>query len=111
MVTQSELSTLLIEHSGVQAYVLAVNCRYMILMSIFSVAAPKEGAEKSDVPAAKPKTLELSEAIATITSAAQVYSESKLPPALPTPYVRWSPKLSPPPPHDEHGYFPMSLYR
>jgi hypothetical protein len=55
--------------------------------------------------------LDLSEAIAAITTAAQVYSESRLPPVLPTPYKRWVPEVAPPAPHDEHSYFPMTLYR
>ncbi|KAH9485372.1 NADH-ubiquinone oxidoreductase 21.3 kDa subunit [Psilocybe cubensis] len=90
VITQSDLSTLLIEHSSAPA-----------------VAAPAEGA---GVPAAKP-VVDLAEAITAITSTAKVYSEAKLPPSLPVPHKRWVPKLSPPPPHPEHTYFPMSLYR
>ncbi|KAF9531609.1 21 kDa subunit of NADH dehydrogenase [Crepidotus variabilis] len=93
VITQSELSTLLIEHSGAQA-----------------VAAPSEGAQKTEVPAVK-KSVDLSEAIASITANAQVYSETKLPPALPTPFKRWSPHLSPPPPQDHYFELPMVLYR
>ncbi|KJA19943.1 hypothetical protein HYPSUDRAFT_142961 [Hypholoma sublateritium FD-334 SS-4] len=92
VVTQSELSTLLIEHSSAQA-----------------VTAPSDIAE-SGVPATK-KEVDLSEAIATVTANAQVYSASRLPPSLPIPNKPWVPKLSPAPPHDEHSYFPMLLYR
>ncbi|KAF8200843.1 NUZM, NADH-ubiquinone oxidoreductase 21.3 kDa subunit [Pholiota molesta] len=94
VVSQSELSTLLIEHSAAK-----------------SVAAPSDSADKSGVPAVENKTLDLAAAIASITSKEQVYSDSRLPPALPTPYKRWVPKLSPPAPHEPYSYFPMSLYR
>ncbi|KAF8973298.1 21 kDa subunit of NADH dehydrogenase [Flammula alnicola] len=94
VVTQSELSSLLIEHSGAKA-----------------VSAPSDATDASGVPATERKVLDLSEAIATVTSTAQVYSESKLPPALPIPHKRWVPEQSPNAPHDEHSYFPMSLYR
>jgi hypothetical protein len=73
------------------------------------IPAPTE--EKSSVPAAPQPTLDLSEAIATITSMQKVYSESKLPPALPVPYKRWIPERAPDAPHDPHAYFPMLLYR
>ncbi|KIM40156.1 hypothetical protein M413DRAFT_446313 [Hebeloma cylindrosporum] len=92
VITQPELSNLLIEHSGVQA-----------------VSTPSE--EKAGVPTTKDKGLDLSEAIATITSQTQVYTESKLPPALPIPHNRWVPRQSPNAPHDEHSYFPMVLYQ
>ncbi|KAF8893369.1 NUZM, NADH-ubiquinone oxidoreductase 21.3 kDa subunit [Infundibulicybe gibba] len=92
VVTQSELSSLLIEHSTAQA-----------------IPAPSE--EKAGVPAAPKKVLDLSEAIATINSAQKVYSESKLPPSLPIPHKRWVPELAPDAPHDKHSYFPMLLYR
>jgi len=89
VVTQSELSQLLIEHAAPQ-----------------SVAAPSE----AGVPAER-KPVELASAIAAITEKNQVYSADKLPPAVPTPYARWTPKLGAPPPHTPHTYFPMSLYR
>ena len=73
-----------------------------------SVAAP--GADKSDVPAVTPKAVDLSQAIATITGATKVYSEAKLPPSLPIPHGRWTPKRSEDAPHDVHGYWPMVLY-
>ncbi|KAJ3517205.1 hypothetical protein NLJ89_g660 [Agrocybe chaxingu] len=93
VVTQSELSALLIEHSTAPA-----------------VAAPSEG-EKSDVPAAK-KELALSDAIAAITSTAKVYSESRLPPALPVSHRRWVPQSIPRSSSmTSTSYFPMLLYR
>ncbi|KAJ3570964.1 hypothetical protein NP233_g4064 [Leucocoprinus birnbaumii] len=91
VVTQSQLSQLLIEHSGVQ-----------------SVAAPEEN--KSDVPAQAPEPTTLAQAIATVTSASKVYTEDKLPPALPIPFQRWQPKRSADAPHDPFAYFPMVMY-
>ncbi|EPT04949.1 NADH dehydrogenase [Fomitopsis schrenkii] len=93
VVTQSELSSLLIQHSQPQA-----------------VAAPAEGG-KASVPAQAPEPTELAEAIATITSSNKVYSEAKLPPALPTAYRRWKPERAEDPPHDRTSYFPMLLFK
>ncbi|KXN90623.1 NADH-ubiquinone oxidoreductase 21.3 kDa subunit [Leucoagaricus sp. SymC.cos] len=92
VVTQDQLSQLLIEHSGAQA-----------------VAAPNE--TKSDVPTKAPEPTALSQAIATITGATKVYSEDKLPPAIPTAFQRWQPKRSADAPHDPSAYFPMVLYQ
>ncbi|KAJ6586914.1 NUZM, NADH-ubiquinone oxidoreductase 21.3 kDa subunit [Mycena vulgaris] len=92
VVTQSELSSLLIEHSTAR-----------------SVAAPTE--DKKDVPADAPKLLDLSVAISSITQNQKVYSMAKLPPTLPTSRKRWVPQLAPNAPHDPHGYFPMLLYK
>ncbi|KAF8906560.1 NADH dehydrogenase [Gymnopilus junonius] len=110
VITQSELSSLLIEHSTPQAYVHKHIPSGQSLTPFPSVSAPSTGSEQASVPAEQPKALDLSQAIAAITSTVKVYSESKLPPALPTPHSRWEPKLSPPAPHDEHSYFPMVLY-
>ncbi|KAF8070170.1 21 kDa subunit of NADH dehydrogenase [Lyophyllum atratum] len=92
VITQTELSSLLIEHSGNQ-----------------SIPPPPE--EKSDVPATTPASVDLTEAIAAITSAQKVYDESRLPPTLPVPHKRWIPERAPDAPHDPHSYFPMELYR
>ncbi|KAJ7096332.1 NUZM, NADH-ubiquinone oxidoreductase 21.3 kDa subunit [Mycena epipterygia] len=92
VVTQSELSSLLIEHSMAQ-----------------SVAAPTEG--KKGVPADAPKPVDLSVAISSITQSRKVYTVANLPPTLPTPRKRWVPQLAPDAPHDPHGYFPMLLYK
>ncbi|KAH6913780.1 hypothetical protein BKA70DRAFT_1369231 [Coprinopsis sp. MPI-PUGE-AT-0042] len=89
VVTQPELSQLLIEHSSAP-----------------SVAAPGESAS---VPA-KAQNVDLAQAIATVTKSNKVYTEAKLPPALPTPYARWKPQLSPPAPHTPYSYWPMDLY-
>ena len=72
---------------------------------------PAPGEVKSAVPAPSQASLDLTDAIASITSSQKVYTESKLPPALPTPYKRWNPERAPDPPHDPHAYFPMELYR
>ncbi|KAJ7703210.1 NUZM, NADH-ubiquinone oxidoreductase 21.3 kDa subunit [Mycena rosella] len=92
VVTQSELSSLLIEHSTAQ-----------------SVAAPSE--DKQGVPADAPKPVDLSVAISSITQNQKVYTMTKLPPTLPTSRKRWVPQLAPDAPHDPHGYFPMLLYK
>ncbi len=81
---------------------------YQIILRInlilLRVSAPTEGAVD------KPKeVLDLSAAIATITSTAKVYSESKLPPSVPVAYKNWVPKLADAP--DHRGYFPMLLYK
>lgn len=77
-----------------------------------SVAAPSDGKteDQAGVPAPR-KEMDLSEAIATITSTQQVYSAAKLPPALPVAYKRWVPEQSPDAPHDQHSYWPMLLYK
>ncbi|KAF7361906.1 NUZM, NADH-ubiquinone oxidoreductase 21.3 kDa subunit [Mycena venus] len=92
IVTQSELSSLLIEHSRAQA-----------------VAAPT--AEKKDVPADAPQPVDLSVAIQGITQSQKVYSVTSLPPTLPTSRKRWVPQLAENAPHDPHSYFPMLLYK
>ncbi|KAG6917826.1 hypothetical protein DXG01_000886 [Tephrocybe rancida] len=92
VITQDELSTLLIEHSTSP-----------------TIAAPTEA--KPDALATTKAPLDLTEAIASITTAQKVYSESKLPPSLPVPHKRWIPKRAPDAPHDPHAYFPMHMYK
>uniref|UniRef100_A0A0W0F5I8 Putative NUZM NADH-ubiquinone oxidoreductase n=1 Tax=Moniliophthora roreri TaxID=221103 RepID=A0A0W0F5I8_MONRR len=91
VVTQAGLSQLLIEHSG-QA----------------SVAAPQE--EGKGI-AQRPEPVDLTQAISTITASTKVYTESQLPPSLPTPHKRWIPERSLDAPHDPHSYFPMTLWK
>lgn len=55
--------------------------------------------------------MDLTQAIATIASAKKAFSESKLPPSLPTPNKRWTPERTPDAPHDPTAYFPMLLYK
>ncbi|KAF9222502.1 NUZM, NADH-ubiquinone oxidoreductase 21.3 kDa subunit [Gyrodon lividus] len=93
VITQSDLSTLLIQHSQPQA-----------------VAVSKEG-DAAPVPAKAPAVTELASAIATITSVTQVYSGTKLPPSVPTPFKEWRPERAPDAPHDPNAYFPMLLYK
>ncbi|KAH9083428.1 21 kDa subunit of NADH dehydrogenase [Lactarius deliciosus] len=94
VVTQSELSTLLIQHSGTP-----------------EVAAPpgSEGASVPSVPVQQ--QLSLSEAIGTINAARKAYSTSTLPPTPPTPFKRWVPERAPDAPHDPNAYFPMILVK
>ncbi|KAG1751514.1 NUZM, NADH-ubiquinone oxidoreductase 21.3 kDa subunit [Suillus paluster] len=96
VVTQPDLSTLLIQHSEAKA--------------IPAPSEAKEG-EKSDVPAKTLEIMDLASAIATITSVHKVYDQSKLPPKVPTPFKKWRAELAPDAPHDPNAYFPMLLYK
>ena len=77
-----------------------------------SVAAPPaEGEhEHKDVVVAR-DPVDLTAAIATITHAAQVYSEAKLPPTMKISYPRWRPERAVDAPHDPDAYFPMILVK
>jgi hypothetical protein len=55
--------------------------------------------------------VDLTEAIATITGEQKTYSESKLPPVLPTSFNRWKAARAEDAPHDPHSYFPMLLVK
>ncbi|KAF9024814.1 hypothetical protein BDZ89DRAFT_1040878 [Hymenopellis radicata] len=86
---------------------------------IYSTPATKGASRKFVAPPAAeggavanaPKEMGLAEAIATITAKTKVYTESKLPPSLPTAYKRWVPEQSPDAPHPPYTYFPMSLIK
>ncbi|KAI0305689.1 NADH dehydrogenase 21 kDa subunit [Multifurca ochricompacta] len=96
VVTQSELSTLLIQHSNTP-----------------ELAVPP-GPEVTSVPsvsAASAQQLGLSEAVSTINAARKAYSTSVLPPTPPTPFKRWVPERAPDAPHDPNAYFPMILVK
>lgn len=80
-----------------------------------SIPAPSE-AKEGDKPlppveSTLPKPVDLTAAISEITAANKVYSATKLPPRLPSPYKRWTPELAPDAPHDPNAYFPMILYK
>ncbi|KAI0780215.1 21 kDa subunit of NADH dehydrogenase [Fomes fomentarius] len=94
VVTQTELSTLLLDHAKAQNV----------------IAAPAEG-EKSDVPAEQQGSVDLTQAIATIASARKAYSQFKLPPTPPVAYKRWRPERVEDAPHDPSAYFPMILVK
>ncbi|KIK67445.1 hypothetical protein GYMLUDRAFT_37567 [Collybiopsis luxurians FD-317 M1] len=96
VITQPGLSSLLIEHSTPQA-----------------VAAPAEGqaAEGAKAVSTSPEPLELAAAISKISESTKIYSESKLPPTLTTPYPKWRPQRVEDAPHHQHSYFPMHLYK
>ncbi|KAI0630199.1 NADH dehydrogenase 21 kDa subunit [Trametes polyzona] len=96
VVTQSELSTLLLDHAKAEA-----------------ISAPGEGqkTETSSVPAEQQGSLDLTQAIATVTSARKAYSESKLPPTPPIAYKKWRPQRTEDAPHDPDAYFPMLLVK
>ncbi|KAI0661335.1 NADH dehydrogenase [Cubamyces menziesii] len=95
VVTQTELSTLLLDHAKAE-----------------SIAAPGVG-EHTDasVPAEQQSSVDLTQAIATITTARKAYSESKLPPTPAIAYKRWRPQRAEDPPHDPDAYFPMLLVK
>ncbi|KAI9572207.1 NUZM, NADH-ubiquinone oxidoreductase 21.3 kDa subunit [Boletus coccyginus] len=93
VVTQSDLSTLLIQHSQPH-----------------SVVAPKEG-EVTQLPAKAPDAVDLTQAIDTIASISPLYTEANLPLKVPTPFKRWRPERAPDAPHDPNAYFPMLLYK
>ncbi|EPQ57459.1 NADH dehydrogenase [Gloeophyllum trabeum ATCC 11539] len=97
VITQTELSSLLLQQPENQA-----------LLGAPSEA--KEG-EQSSVPATSKAPVDLTSAIATITSARKAYSESKLPPQLPIPYRKWVPQRAEDAPHDPNAYFPMILVK
>lgn len=119
MVTQPELSQLLLGGSSQPAYVHAkpqVQFGYRdSLYCSFSVASPNAKEAKAGVPATESSSAgisgvpDLTAAIATITSAAKSYSKNKLPPTPPT-INTWRPLRVADAPHNPHAYFPMILY-
>ncbi|KAH9847142.1 NADH dehydrogenase 21 kDa subunit [Lenzites betulinus] len=115
VVTQTELSTLLLDHARAEACVPVIISRSLSLTELHhcSVAAPSEGetSEASSVPVEQQPAVDLTEAIATITSARKAYAGSKLPPTPPIAYPRWRPVRVEDPPHDPHAYFPMLLVK
>ena len=77
-----------------------------------SVAAPPaEGEhEHKDVVQSK-EPMDLTSAIATITTAGKVFSQSKLPPSMAVSYKRWRPERADDAPHAPDSYFPMILVK
>jgi hypothetical protein len=112
MVTQSELSQLLLEHSSVQAFVEAYLRGCLILTMSLSIPAPSEGDKSSPpVEATKHESVDLVTAIKEVTATNKVFSTAKLPPRIPSSFKRWTPELAPDAPHDPNAYFPMILYK
>jgi hypothetical protein len=118
VVTQSELSTLLIQHSGPAESVLPhfaslrFPCCFTHLVHprlSHRLAAPPD--PTSAVTATPPQQLDLPEAIGAISAARKAYSTSLLPPTPPTPFKRWVPERAPDAPHDPNAYFPMILVK
>ncbi|KAG8683691.1 hypothetical protein FRC09_015912 [Ceratobasidium sp. 395] len=92
VVTQTHLSQVLLGAPATQA-----------------VAAPAD--EKSSVPAeasTPPTPIDLTEAIAKLTSSSKAFSATNLPPT--PPFKKWNPVRSEDAPHDPKAYWPMSLY-
>lgn len=112
MVSQRDLSSLLIQHSEAQAYAFVPSAWQFPLTYNHRIPAPSEAnGEKSDVPAKTQDIMDLTGAIAAITSVHKVYDQSKLPPKVPTPFKKWRAELAPDAPHDPNAYFPMLLYK
>ncbi|KIP11616.1 hypothetical protein PHLGIDRAFT_27843 [Phlebiopsis gigantea 11061_1 CR5-6] len=96
VVTQTELSGLLIEHHEAKK----------------AVAAPvAEGEEGTKEVAKAPAPVDLTAAISTIAQEGKVFSESKLPPSYPTSFKRWKAEQVEDAPHDPNSYFPMLLVK
>lgn len=109
VVTQSDLSTLLIQHSQPQTYACLLVHLFSLANDHISIAAPTD--QVKDVPAEAPDAVDLTQAIATVASISPIYSETKLPPKVPTPFKRWRPERAADAPHDPNAYFPMLLYK
>ena len=66
-----------------------------------SIAAPQaEGEHEHKEVSVSNEPVDITTAISTITQAAQMYSESKLPPTIKTAFKRWRPERAPDAPHD-----------
>ncbi|KAF8608966.1 NADH dehydrogenase 21 kDa subunit [Ceratobasidium sp. AG-I] len=73
-----------------------------------AIAPPSDN--KAGVPAetSTPAPVELTEAIAKLTSTSKAFSPTNLPPT--PPFKKWKPIRSEDAPHDPTAYWPMSLY-
>ena len=107
VVTQSQLSQLLIEHSGTETYVHWIFSSLMPKNLTHRVVAPEDTSQVT-VESLEPTTL--SQAIAAVTGTTKVYSEDKLPPSPPISFQRWEPVRSDDAPHAPFSYFPMVMY-
>ncbi|KAF9650858.1 NADH dehydrogenase 21 kDa subunit [Thelephora ganbajun] len=100
VVTQPELSAFLLQTPEKPA------CAYLPNPSrLRSKAANTSITAASELPG----TVPLTQAISTIASRGKIFTESNLPPKLPTSYPRWNPTYSEDAPHDPNSYFPMKL--
>ncbi|KAI0088024.1 21 kDa subunit of NADH dehydrogenase [Irpex rosettiformis] len=97
VVTQSELSGLLIEH-------------HEAAKAVAAPAVEGEG-EHKDVAVQERTAVDLAEAIATVAGEQKSYSETRLPPSFPTSFKRWKVERAEDAPHDPHSYFPMLLVK
>ncbi|KAH9931140.1 21 kDa subunit of NADH dehydrogenase [Epithele typhae] len=95
VVTQSELSTLMLEHARAQ--------------QVIAPPTEAEVAEGAPVPTAQ-TSFDLTEAITTIAAARKAYSTSQLPP-LPPSATKWQPQRAEDSPHDPTAYFPMIMVK
>ncbi|TRM69792.1 hypothetical protein BD626DRAFT_475300 [Schizophyllum amplum] len=95
MVTQNELSTLLLEHSSAQ-----------------QIAAPTDKDPNAKMIVAAPQEAkELTESISSVAAKGKLFSASKLPPSMKTPFKKWAPAPGDDVGADPHAYFPMYLVK
>ena len=84
----------------------------MRVLTQHSVAAPPaEGEHEHKDVAVTKEPVDLTSAIATLSTAAQIFSETNLPPSFKTSYPRWRPTRAEDAPHDPNAYFPMILVK
>ncbi|KAL1696246.1 hypothetical protein GGG16DRAFT_43932 [Schizophyllum commune] len=94
-VTQTELSTLLLEHSSAQ-----------------QIPAPTDADPNAKMVVAVPQEpKELTETIASVAAKGKLFSPAKLPPSMATPHKKWAPTPGESLPGDPHAYFPMHLVK
>ena len=118
VVTQPELSAFLLQTPEKPACVFLPNLfnpHALVLMQhpFYPSQIPGPGSKAADtsITAASelPEAVPLTQAISTIASRSKIFTESNLPPKLPTSYPRWNPADSEDAPHDPNSYFPMKL--
>jgi hypothetical protein len=117
VVTQTELSAFLLQTPEKPAYVFLPNLSdphtrpHAEPFWFSQIPGPgSKAADTSITPASElPEAVSLTQAISTVASRGKIFSESSLPPKLPTPYPRWTPTYSEDAPHDPDSYFPMKL--
>ena len=119
VVTQPELSAFLLQTPEKPACVSVPNLsrpRAFVLIRndfLYPSQIPSPGSKAADTSvttaSALPEAVPLTQAISTIASRGKIFTESNLPPKLPTSYPRWNPAYSEDAPHDPNSYFPMKL--
>ena len=113
VVTQPELSAFLLQTPEKPAYVSLQTSANLtpVLTQNSQIPGPGSKAADTSITTASelPEAVPLTQAISTIASRGKIFSESSLPPKLPSSYPRWNPTYSEDAPHDPDSYFPMKL--